>query len=400
MTKITMKYGNIISMCLKMTKAHLLSVKRSHIQYIHLKEVCLQLIVLASLTVNVDPILQDVIQEFGVLGLYDTYVEIHKPKNIYEADLARKRFIFDEFFYLQLGQLLQMLESLVTETEKNGLLDKFGKPELSSMYTDDWSSLTKLFLAILPYSLTPSQLTAASEKIWDLKRAVPMNRILQGLADGEISMVIGTHSLIADSVEFSSLRITVVDEKHLFGVIQRGRFNSKLGYASMSPSYAKFQNGNKLKTGAHIAPHVLAVSATPIPRTLALALYGDVSLTHITELRLGRIPVDTHVIEGVDLGLEQMYRMILDELESGGKVYLVYPIIEQSEHLPQLHAAASVLGSMWKRFSDYSCGLLHGKMKSDEKEEVMRHSDLERLRFLLQEATLIWYNTQTCLYFL
>ncbi|KAK4763128.1 hypothetical protein SAY86_008896 [Trapa natans] len=413
--------------------------------------------VLGSLTVNVDPVPQDVIQEFGVLGLYDAYMGIHKPKNINEADLARKRFIFDEFFYLQLGRLFQMLESLVTETEKNGLLDKFRKPELSSTYIGDWSSLTKLFLGMLPYSLTPSQLTAASEIIWDLKRAVPMNRLLQGdvgcgktvvaflacmevigsgyqaafmvptellafqhyehlcnllenidleckpsialltgsttakksriiregLANGEVSMVIGTHSLIADSVEFSSLRIAVVDEQHRFGVIQRGRFNSKLGYASMSPSHAEFHNGNKPKTDAHIAPHVLAMSATPIPRTLALALYGDVSLTQITELPPGRIPVATHVIEGSDSGLEQMYRMILDELDSGGKVYLVYPIIEQSEHLPQLRAAASDFGSMSEQFPNYSCGLLHGKMKADEKEEALRRFRSGEIRILL-----------------
>ncbi|KAK4779851.1 hypothetical protein SAY87_015957 [Trapa incisa] len=286
-----------------------------------------------------------------------TYVEIHKPKNIYEADLARKRFIFDEFFYLQLGRLLQMLESLVTETEKNGLLDKFGKLELSSMYTDDWSSLTKLFLAILPYSLTPSQLTAASEKIWDLKRAVPMNRILQGDVGCGKTVVaflacIGGYwvrvpafmvptellafqhyehlcnllenidleckpsvALLTGSTTAKNSRIireALVDEKHLFGVIQRGRFNGKLGYASMSPSYVKFQNGNKLKTGAHIAPHVLAVSATFMPRTLALALLRNYGLEEFLLI---------HVIEGVDLGLEQMYRMILDELESGARIW-------------------------------------------------------------------------------
>ncbi|XP_031401073.1 ATP-dependent DNA helicase homolog RECG, chloroplastic isoform X2 [Punica granatum] len=401
---------------------------------------------LQALTVNVDPIPQDILQEFGLLGLYDAYMGIHKPRNIYDADSARKRFIFDEFFYLQLARLFQMLEGLGTEIEKNGLLDKYRKPELSSTYVEDWSSLTQKFLKTLPYTLTSGQLNAVSEIIWDLKRPVPMNRLLQGdvgcgktvvaflacmevigsgyqaafmvptellavqhyehllellekidleckpsialltgstsakqsriirqgLVSGQISMIIGTHSLIAESVEFSSLRIAVVDEQHRFGVIQRGRFNSKLCYAPTSLRTVESPNDNKPKVDASMAPHVLAMSATPIPRSLALALYGDVSLTQITDLPPGRIPVETHIIEGNEHGFEEMYDMIFDELESGGKVYLVYPIIEQSEQLPQLRAAASDLESISKRFLNYNCGLLHGKMKSDEKEEALR----------------------------
>ncbi|KAF3967368.1 hypothetical protein CMV_008633 [Castanea mollissima] len=381
---------------------------------------------LQALPVNIDPIPKDITQDFKLLTLHDAYIGIHQPKNINEADLARKRLIFDEFFYLQLGRLYQMLEGLGTKIEKDSLLD--------------------------------SQLNAISEIIWDLKRPIPMNRLLQGdvgcgktvvaflacmevigsgyqgafmvpsellaiqhyelllnllenmeeveckpsialltgstplkqsrmiregLQTGNISLVIGTHSLIADKVEFSALRIAVVDEQHRFGVIQRGRFNSKLYYTSESSRMGANNLDGPSKGDEYMAPHVLAMSATPIPRTLALALYGDMSLTQITDLPPGRIPVETFIIEGNEDGFENVYKMMLDELEVEGKVYLVYPVIEPSEQLPQLRAASADLEVISHRFQGYSCGLLHGKMKSDEKEEALRRFRSGETRILL-----------------
>uniref|UniRef100_A0A2P2LYI8 DNA 3'-5' helicase n=1 Tax=Rhizophora mucronata TaxID=61149 RepID=A0A2P2LYI8_RHIMU len=407
---------------------------------------------------GVDPIPREIAWDFGLLCLRDAYSGIHQPKNVGEADLARKRLLFDEFFYLQLGRLFQMLEGLGTPIEKKCLLDKYRIPELSAVYVEDWSGLTKKFLKAIPYSLTSSQLSAVSEIIWDLKRPVPMNRLLQGevgcgktivaflacmevigsgyqaafmvptellaiqhyellldllekveedqfkpsialltgstplkqsrmirqdLQSGDISMVIGTHSLISEKVEFSALRIAVVDEQHRFGVIQRGRFNSKLFHGSQNSGIAAVTADKSSKGDLYMAPHVLALSATPIPRTLALALYGDMSLTQITGLPPGRLPVETHIIEGNSDGLEDVYKMMLDELEAGGKVYLVYPIIEQSEQLPQLHAASADLESIACRFQDYNCGLLHGKMKSDEKDEALQRFRSGETRILL-----------------
>uniref|UniRef100_A0A7N0UCN8 DNA 3'-5' helicase n=1 Tax=Kalanchoe fedtschenkoi TaxID=63787 RepID=A0A7N0UCN8_KALFE len=399
-----------------------------------------------ELPVNIDPIPDDIVKDFGLVSLYDAYMGIHRPKDLYEADSARKRLIFDEFFYLQLARLFQMLEGLGSQIEKDGLLDKYRKPELNAVFVEGWSNLTKKFLSALPYSLTPSQLTAVSEIIWDLQRPVPMNRLLQGdvgcgktivaflacvevigsgyqaafmvptellavqhyeqfleflgnmdtddpkpsvalltgstparqarmirqgLQNGDISIVIGTHSLIAERVEFLSLRIAVVDEQHRFGVVQRGRFNSKLYYTSISSKLATGNAGGSTEADTSMAPHVLAMSATPIPRTLALALYGDMSLTQITDLPPGRIPVDTHIVQGDDTGLEKVYQMMQTELEDGGKIFLVYPIIKQSEQLPQLHAAAAEIDTVSQKFSDFSCGLLHGKMKSDEKDDAL-----------------------------
>ncbi|KAJ9708397.1 hypothetical protein PVL29_000441 [Vitis rotundifolia] len=402
---------------------------------------------LHSLPVNIDPIPKDIIEDFGLLSLHSAYVGIHQPKDLKEADLARKRLIFDEFFYLQLGRLFQILEGLGTKIEKDGLLDKYRKPELNTIFVEEWSSLTKNFLKALPYSLTSSQLSAASEIIWDLKRPVPMNRLLQGdvgcgktvvaflacmevigsgyqaafmvptellalqhyeqlinllenmegaeckpsialltgstpskqsrmthkgLQNGDISLVIGTHSLISEKVEFSALRIAVVDEQHRFGVIQRGRFNSKLYYNSISSRMAEARSDVSSEGDTRMAPHILAMSATPIPRTLALALYGDMSLTQITDLPPGRTPVETYTIEGCDAGFEDVYQMMMDELEAGGKIYIVYPVIEQSEQLPQLRAASTDLETISSRFQGYKCGLLHGRMKSDEKDEALR----------------------------
>lgn len=413
---------------------------------------------LHALPVIVDPIPKDIREEFGLLSLHDAYFGIHKPKDISEADLARKRLIFDEFFYLQLGQLFQMLEGLGTQVEKDGLLDKYRRPENNTVCTKEWSCLTKKVLELLPYTLTSGQLQAVSEIIWDLKRPVPMNRLLQGdvgcgktivaflacievigsgyqaafmvptelvaiqhykhllallenldevkfkptvalltgstplkqariirkgIQTGEISIVIGTHSLFADSVEFSALRIAVVDEQHRFGVIQRGRFNSKLFYKSSISSLEDAITDKSSKTDDYMAPHVLAMSATPIPRTLALALYGDMSLTQITDLPPGRIPVQTYTIEGSDKGFEDAYKMMMDELEDGGKVYLVYPIIELSEQLPQLRAASADLKVISDRFPGYNCGLLHGKMRSEEKEETLGKFRTGELNILL-----------------
>ncbi|KAJ0962808.1 hypothetical protein J5N97_027930 [Dioscorea zingiberensis] len=403
--------------------------------------------VLKMLPSDIDPIPDEILKEFNLLNLHDAYMRIHCPKTLNEADQARRRLIFDEFFYLQLARLYQMLEALGSRIEKEELLDKYKIQKLDAVCVEEWSPLTKKLLKALPYSLTPSQSNAVSEIIWDLKRPVPMNRLLQGdvgcgktvvaflacmeviasgyqaafmvptellalqhyehllsllqtledgdlkpsvalltgstpakqsravlegIKTGDISFVIGTHSLIAEKVEFSSLRIAVVDEQHRFGVIQRGRFNSKLYSISTSLRTDATSSDQSSEESTYMAPHVLAMSATPIPRTLALALYGDVSITQITDLPPGRTPIETIVLEGNDVGFESVFQMIRDELVSGGKVYLVYPVISESEQLPQLRAATCDFDYVSEKFEGYKCGLLHGRMKSEQKDEALR----------------------------
>lgn len=413
---------------------------------------------LKILTPDIDPIPPEVLAEFNLANLFDAYMGIHEPKNRDEADFARRRLIFDDFFYLQLGRLFQMLEAVGTRVEKEALLFKCENHELNAVGVDLWSPLAKKLLKALPYSLTASQLDAVKEIIWDLRRPVPMNRLLQGdvgcgktivaflacmevvnsgfqaafmvpteilavqhyehltsllekldgdeckpnialltgststresriirngLKTGEISMVIGTHTLIADKTNFSALRISVIDEQQRFGVVQRGRFNNKLYTPS---SKLSDENGNAdvaSDSETFMAPHVLAMSATPIPRTLALALYGDMSLTQITDLPPGRQPIETLALEGNDAGFETVFQMMRDELTDGGKVYLVYPIIDESEHLPQLHAAKADFDSIKEKFEGYPCGLLHGRMKGVEKDEALGNFRSGETRILL-----------------
>ncbi|GER48785.1 ATP-dependent DNA helicase family protein [Striga asiatica] len=413
---------------------------------------------LKTLPVDLDPLPKDVTQDFQLLSLRNAYAGIHQPTDLGIADLARRRLIFDEFFYLQLGKLYQMLEGLGTKVEKDGLIERYTKPQLNASFMEEWSCITKNFMKVLPYKLTASQLSATSEIIWDLKRPVPMNRLLQGdvgcgktvvaflacmevvgsgyqaafmvptellaiqhyenllgllekideasqkpsvalltgstptkqaqtirrgLQAGDISMVIGTHSLIAEKVEFSALRIAVVDEQHRFGVVQRGRFNSKLYFNVIASQLTPTNSNGPHITDVVMAPHVLAMSATPIPRSLALALYGDMSLTQITDVPPGRTPVKTYVIEGNEEGFEAAYKMMLEELRDGGKVYMVYPVIEQSEQLPQLRAASADLDTISRKFPDHKCGLLHGRMKSEEKDESLRQFRSGKTHILL-----------------
>ncbi|CAA6661239.1 unnamed protein product [Spirodela intermedia] len=412
---------------------------------------------------DIDPIPRMVLSEFNLVDLRDAYIGIHHPRDLDEADSARRRLIFDDFFTYRyfcipimresfgnsssfLGRLFQMLEALGTQIEKEDLLDKYRRQGLNTISNDDWCSAD-----------------AASEIIWDLKRPVPMNRLLQrsywysgdvgcgktvvaflacmevigsgfqaafmvptellatqhyehllsllenikdvdkpsiailtgstaskqsriirqGLQSGEIDMVIGTHSLIAEKVEFSALRIAVVDEQQRFGVIQRGRFNSKQLYYASEASKINAKESDESANRLYMAPHILAMSATPIPRTLALALYGDMTLTQITDLPPGRLPIDTHVLQSDEGGLENVYKMMLEELHDGGKVYLVYPIIDESEQLPQLRAAAAEFESISDRFNGYQCGLLHGRMKSDEKDHTLQQFRSGEVRILL-----------------
>ncbi|CAN6280224.1 unnamed protein product [Urochloa humidicola] len=412
---------------------------------------------LKMLNPDVDPMPPDVLTEFNLPNLFDAYMGIHKPKDRDQADFARRRLIFDDFFYLQLGRLFQMLEAVGTRVEKEELLYKCKNHELNTVGVDDWSPLTKKLLKALPYSLTPSQLNAVKEIIWDLRRPVPMNRLLQGdvgcgktivaflacmevvssgfqaafmvptevlavqhyehltslldrfdgddkpnivlltgststresriirngLKTGEIAMVIGTHSLIADKTEFSALRISVIDEQQRFGVVQRGRFNSKLYTSSSKLSDENKSSDEASDSETFMAPHVLAMSATPIPRTLALALYGDMSLTQITDLPPGRQSIETLALEGNDAGFKTVFQMMRDELIDGGKVYLVYPIIDESEHLPQLRAATAEFDSIKQKFKGYPCGLLHGRMRSDEKDEALSSFRNGETRILL-----------------
>ena len=177
-------------------------------------------------------------------------------------------------------------------------------------------------------------------------RASEKKEILSRLASGKIDILVGTHSLIEDPVEFAHLGMVVTDEQHRFGVKQRERLETK---------------GDN--------PHILVMTATPIPRTMALSVYGDLDVSSIRHLPPGRQPVGTYAV-GRNM-LARIYRFMKKEMNMGHQVYVVCPLVEESEKA-DLAAAVSVYEELrTKQFPEFCLGLVHGQMKAREKDEVM-----------------------------
>lgn len=322
---------------------------------------------------------------------------IHFPKNTEEAEKARRRLAFDELLILQLG----LLTLKKHEREKTSLIMK--NVDMSEFYDT------------LPFEPTNAQKRSVDEIIGDLQSEYPMNRLLQGdvgsgktavaaadcyftykngyqsavmapteilavqhyntmkkfleplginvalltgsmtakqkrevkekLQNGEASVAVGTHAIIQKDVEFFNLGLVITDEQHRFGVAQRAALADK---------------GN--------SPHKLVMSATPIPRTLALIIYGDLDISIIDEMPKGRQPIKTYAV--TDKMRTRVYNFLKNEIDNGSQGYIVCPMIEDSES--DLQAVKSYADNIRKNeFSDYEVGLLHGKMKADEKNQIM-----------------------------
>jgi ATP-dependent DNA helicase RecG len=171
-------------------------------------------------------------------------------------------------------------------------------------------------------------------------------RIRQELQEGKIKLVIGTHALIQDPVTFADLQMVVVDEQHRFGVEQRAALRVKGDNA-----------------------HLLVMTATPIPRTLALSIYGDLDLSIIDELPAGRQPVSTHILP--PRNRERAYSLFRSNLEQGRQAFIIYPLVEESENSETKAATEEHNRLQQEIFPNYKIGLLHGRLKPEEKEEVM-----------------------------
>lgn len=171
--------------------------------------------------------------------------------------------------------------------------------------------------------------------------------ILEGLAEGSVDILVGTHAVLEDNVQFRNIGLVVIDEQHRFGVVQRAKMWMK----------------------NNIPPHVLVMTATPIPRTLAMTLYGDLDVSVIDELPPGRKPISTqHIFRN---RADQMYSFIRRQLQEGRQVYVVYPLISESEKL-DLKNLEDGYKQLCNIFCDYRLSKLHGKMKPKEKDEEMR----------------------------
>ena len=325
---------------------------------------------------------------------------IHFPENATALEKARKRLVFEELFMLQAGLLLV----------KN--INRGKSPCIMK------GNFLNEFYPLLPYELTTAQKRCANEAVADMALNRPMNRLIQGdvgsgktaiaaaccfnavkngfqaammapteilaeqhfktfsklfsksdisvalltgsltkkrkdaikadLENGKIQIIIGTHALLSDNVFFSNLGLVITDEQHRFGVKQRAVLENK---------------GN--------SPHVLVMSATPIPRTLALIMHGDLDLSIIDEYPKGRQKTKTYAVDSSYHG--RIYAFIKKHIEQGLQGYIVCPLVEENEEAENLISAEEYFNNLSKgEFSGYRLGLLHGKMKAKEKDTVMR----------------------------
>jgi len=341
---------------------------------------------------------QSVRERYGILPARRAYYAIHQPQTMEEAELAKRRLIFEEFFIFSAG--LSLMRAARAGKEK---------PPYRRL------SLER-FTARLPFSLTGAQKRAVNEIAADLQKGAPMNRLVQGdvgsgktmvaaaaavlaiqnghqaalmapteilaeqhynslsnlltplgirislltgsqtakqkqtaretIAAGEADLIIGTHALLTDATVFHDLDLVIADEQHRFGVAQRSRLSGK---------------------GAD--PHLLVMSATPIPRTLALILYGDLDVSIVDELPPGRQPVETFLVN--ESYRARLNGFIRKQVAEGHRVYVVCPAVDENEGL-ELTAATAWAETLQKTvFPDLRVALLHGQMKGSEKEAVM-----------------------------
>jgi ATP-dependent DNA helicase RecG len=358
-----------------------------------------------------DPLPPSLRQSAELLDLPTALLQAHFPSANQDLKSARHRLAFDEIFLLQLGVLQQK------RLWQNRTARQF-------IPSPDWLQQQ---IAALPFPLTDAQLKAITDVQQDLSSGHPMNRLLQGdvgsgktviaalaiaiislagaqsavmaptsilaeqhyrsmlnllaepnagdqvappltptqirlligatpesekedirqgLADGSIKLVIGTHALIEDPVIFSDLQLIVVDEQHRFGVEQRALLRQK---------------GDN--------PHLLVMTATPIPRSLALTVYGDLDLSVMDEMPPGRQPIETSVL--YPLERERAYAFIRSQLDQGCQAFIIYPLVEETENTNSLAAVEEHTRLQQEIFPDYRLGLLHGRLRPDEKEDVM-----------------------------
>lgn len=347
------------------------------------------------------------------ISLADAFRYVHAPPldaNLEDLNSQKspfhQRIIYDEFFYLQLGliskrykQSQQKTFTIVNEKKlfhqamgslpfeltghQNSALEDIkndfacGKPMNRMLQGDVGSGKTMVaFLSSLlaiesgfqVAFMAPTEILAEQhfknlfayeeslgirvELLTGSTSQKKRNQILYDLEQGVVNLLIGTHALITPDVRFYNLGYVIIDEQHRFGVRQRAQLKNKV----------------KSSKGGDVSPHFLVMTATPIPRTLSMCVYGDVDLSIIREMPKGRKPIKTKMYR--EKQREKMYQAIRKELEKGRQAYFVYPLVEESEKL-DLKNATLMHKTLSEEFSNFSVGLMHGKMKPAEKEAMM-----------------------------
>ena len=342
------------------------------------------------------------IKEYKIMERKSAIKNIHYPVSMKEIEEAKRRFAIEELLILELGILknrfiiensnsknyevegkkekvrdfLSQLTFNLTNAQKKVIKEIYdeisnGKIVNRLIQGDVGSGKTVVAMVMLIYMaengyqgalMAPTEILANQhylgirERLEKIGLRVELltssikgkkkNEILEGIASGEIDIVIGTHSLIEDDVVFKKLGLIVIDEQHRFGVNQKNKLREK-GFL-----------GN-----------LLVMSATPIPRSLALSIYGDLDLSIIDELPPGRTPIKTKWIAN-DEDLEKMYNFIYKKVNDGNQAYFVAPLIETSDKMA-LKSVDKVSEEIERKFSNKKIGIIHGKMKAKEKDEVM-----------------------------
>ena len=234
---------------------------------------------------------------------------------------------------------------------KNGSQSAFMAPT-DILARQHFETLKKLFKGFDAHiELLTSSMSSAEKR-----------KVLKGLADGSTDIAVGTHALISDNVEYKDLGLVITDEQHRFGVSQRQQLSAK---------------------GTN--PDVLVMTATPIPRTLAVVLYADLDLSVIDELPPGRMPVETRRYDAS--GRNEAYKILESEVRAGRQAYVVAPFIEDSDAL-DAYSAESLYEETKSRFPDIACGLLHGRMTQQEKDSVMERFYSGELRILVSTVVI------------
>ncbi|TXE14258.1 ATP-dependent DNA helicase RecG [Algoriphagus aquimarinus] len=345
----------------------------------------------------------EILEQYQLIGKKESIRQIHFPTKPDLLQRARKRLKFEEFFYLQLRLL--MLKVARVEKYRGQILNN---TEL----------LTEFYTNHIPFELTNAQKRVIRESYGDLKSGKQMNRLIQGdvgsgktmvaficaliaissgaqaclmapteilatqhysglkefadmmglkialltgstkkaarriiheeLLSGELKILIGTHALLEDIVQFQNLALAIVDEQHRFGVAQRAKLWAK---------------------NEQFIPHVLVMTATPIPRTLAMTLYGDLDVSVIDEMPAGRKPIQT--VHRYDKDRLKVFGFINEEVKKGRQVYIVYPLIEESAKM-DLKNVMDGYESISRAFPNYPISIVNGSMKADAKEYEMQ----------------------------
>ena len=376
-----------------------------------------------------EPMPESIRQRHELYGTRQAMQQIHFPDSSQTMHKARQRIIFDELFMLQLGM-----------QEKR----KAWRAEPGMALSADGDALAQ-FYAALPYTLTDAQHRVIKEILGDMTQSVPMNRLLQGdvgsgktvvaaaalltavkagaqaalmvptsilaeqhyaglnellsaqgvavalltggtsakekaqiytdLEAGYIQVIIGTHALIQDGVTFDKLALTIIDEQHRFGVDQRAALRDK-GARTESP---EGENGR-------FNPHMLVMSATPIPRTLALSMYGDLDISVIDEMPPGREEIKTRWMYPTER--QRAYNFVENQIQKGRQAYIIYPLVEESDKIEAKAAVEEYERLQTTVFPKLKLGLIHGRLRADEKEAVMRSFNAGEIDVLVATAVI------------